>query len=74
MVDKLRKPRIGPALPAGTKDLPTETNIKALMYQTNDVNGNPLGTTTYWVHDPSQDNSNVGDDIVITTALLKIGL
>jgi hypothetical protein len=57
--------------PAGTKDLPIETNIKALMFEDQDGNGNPIGTTTYWVHDPSQDNSSVGDDIVITYSFVE---
>ena len=52
-------------VPAGTKALPTETNIKALMF------GDSDGNTTYFITDPSQDDSAVGDDIIITYSFVE---
>ena len=52
-------------VPAETKALPTETNIKALMF------GDSDGNTTYFATDPSQDDSAVGDDIIITYSFVE---
>ena len=53
--------------PVAEKDLPTDANVLALMFE------GPAGKTTYWATDPSQDNSpsTVGDDIVITYSFVE---
>ena len=63
MVDKscLRQSR----WPVGTKAQPTDTNVKALMFESSD------DIVTHWINDPSQDNSAVGDDIIITYSFVE---
>jgi hypothetical protein len=52
--------------PAGFREeMPTETNIKALMYE------NDQGYVEHWINDPSQDNSSLGDDIIITYSFVE---
>ena len=52
-------------VPVAKKALPTETNIKALMW------GDSDGNTTHWITDPYQDDSEVGDDIIITYSFVE---
>ena len=52
--------------PAGTRqEMPTEANIKALMFE------NSENKVIHWVNDPSQDTSAVGDDIIITYSFVE---
>ena len=53
-------------VPVGTRqEMPTEINVKALMFENSD------DKVTHWVTDPSQDNSSVGDDIIITYSFVE---